>query len=63
MTQKDIVTYLINTNDKLYNDYQIYQGIEKSINTRDKKLFFNIVNNNKNNKDISKKDETSLKNL
>ena len=32
ITQKDIVTYLINTDDKLYNDYQIYQGIEKAIN-------------------------------
>lgn len=30
MTQKDIVTYLINTHEKLYNDYQIYQGIEKA---------------------------------
>ena len=49
MTQKDIVTYLINTDKKLYNDYQTYQGIEKAINTRDKELFFNIVNNNKNN--------------
>ena len=61
MTQKDIVTYLINTNDKLYNDYQIYQGIEKAINSRDKKLFFNIVNNNNNNKDISKKMKKTLK--
>ena len=26
VTQKDIVTYLINTNEELYNDYQIYQG-------------------------------------
>ena len=61
MTQKDIVTYLINTNEKLYNDYQIYQGIEKAINSRDKELFFNIVNNNKNNKNISKKMEQVLK--
>ena len=61
MTQKDIVTYLINTNEKLYNDYQIYQGIEKAINSRDKELFFNIVNNNKNNKNISKKMKQALK--
>ena len=61
MTQKDIVTYLINTNEKLYNDYQIYQGIEKAINSRDKELFFNIVNNNKNNKNISKKMKQVLK--
>ena len=61
ITQKDIVTYLINTNEKLYNDYQIYQGIDKSINTRNKKLFFNIVNNNINNKNISKKMKKALK--
>ena len=61
MTQKDIVTYLINTNEKLYNDYQIYQGIEKAINSRDKELFFNIVNNNKNNKNISKRMKQALK--
>ena len=61
ITQKDIVTYLINTNKKLYNDYQIYQGIEKAINTRDKQLFFDIVNNNKNNKYISKKMKKALK--
>ena len=61
VTQKDIVTYLINTDEKLYNDYQIYQGIEKAINKRDKNLFFNIVNNNKNNKNISKKMKQALK--
>ena len=31
MTQKEIVTYLINTNRTLYNDYQVYQGIIKKI--------------------------------
>lgn len=61
MTQKDIVTYLINTNEILYNDYQIYQGLEKAINLRDKELFFNIVNNNRNNKKISKKMNQALK--
>ena len=61
MTQNDIVTYLINTNKTLYNDYQIYQGIDKAINTRNKELFFNIVNNNKNNKNISKKMKKALK--
>ena len=61
VTQKDIVTYLINTDDKLYNDYQIYQGIEKAINNRNKELFFNIVNNNINNKNISKKMKKALK--
>ncbi len=61
ITQKEIVTYLINTDDMLYNDYQIYQGIEKAINTRNKELFFNIVNNNINNKNISKKMKKALK--
>ncbi len=61
VTQKDIVTYLINTDEKLYNDYQIYQGIEKAINSRNKELFFNIIDNNKNNKKISKKMKQALK--
>lgn len=61
MTEKEIVTYLINTNNTLYNDYQIYQGIVKTINSRDKDLFFNIVNNNRNNKNISKKMKKALK--
>ena len=61
MSQKDIVTYLINTDKRLYNDYQIYQGIDKTINNKDKELFFNIVNNNKNNKNISKKMKQAIK--
>ena len=57
MTQKDIVTYLINTDKILYNDYKIYQAIIKAINDKDKKTFINIVNNNikNNNNKISKK--------
>ena len=61
MSQKDIVTYLVNTDKRLYNDYQIYQGIDKTINNKDKELFFNIVNNNKNNKNISKKMKQAIK--
>lgn len=61
MTEKEIATYLINTDKKLYNDYQIYQGISNAINTRNKKLFFKIVNNNLNNKNISKKMKKALK--
>ena len=34
MTQKEIVTYLINTDKTLYNGYQIYQGLNKTINSR-----------------------------
>ena len=61
MTQKEIVTYIINTNKTLYNDYQIYQGLIKAINDRDKKTYLNIVHNNKNNKNISKKMRKTLK--
>lgn len=61
MTQKEIVTYLINTDTVLYNDYQIYQGIEKAINNRDKETYINIVYNNINNKHISKKMKKALK--
>ena len=61
MTQKDIVTYLINTNKTLYNDYQIYQGIDKVINNKDKSNFTNIVHNNINNKNISKTMKKALK--
>ena len=49
MTQKDIVTYLINTNESLLNTYNLYQGIIKSIDKRDKQTFLNIIHNiNKN---------------
>jgi len=61
MTEKEIVTYLINTNKTLYNDYQIYQGIDKALNIKDKDLFLNIVHNNKNNKNISIKMTKVLK--
>lgn len=61
LTQKEIVTYLINTDKTLYNEYQIYQGIGKAINNRDKELFYKIVNNNKNNKYISKDMKKVLK--
>ena len=61
MTDKEIVTYLINTSKTLYNDYQIYQGIDKAIDTRNKDLFLNIVHNNRNNKNISIKMRKSLK--
>ena len=61
MTEKEIVTYLINTDQKLYNDYQVYQGIDKAINNKDKELFLNIVHNNKNNKNISIKMRKALK--
>ena len=61
MSQKEIVTYLINTDNTLYNDYQIYQGIVKSISNKDKETFINIVHNNINNKNISRKMKKALK--
>ena len=59
--KKEIVTYLINTNKILYNDYQIYQCIIESIENKDKELFINIIDNNKNNKNISIKMRKALK--
>ena len=61
MTEKEIVTYLINSDKTLYTEYQIYQGLDKAINNRDKNLFYKIVENNLNNKNISKKMKKALK--
>lgn len=55
-----MIIYLINTNKILYNDYKIYQGIDKDINNKDKETFINIVNNNINNKNISDKMKKAL---
>ena len=44
MSQYDIVTYLINTNDELYETYQIYQSILYSIDTKNKDIFLSIIN-------------------
>ena len=52
MTQEEIVTYLINTNDELYETYQIYQTILYSIGTKNKDIFLSIINGK--NKKISK---------
>lgn len=48
MTQEEIVTYLINTNNELYETYQIYQSILYSINTRNKDIFLSIINGKNN---------------
>ena len=45
ITQKEIVTYLINTNESLYATYNLYQGIIKTIDKRDKQTFLNIIHN------------------
>ena len=44
MSQYDIVTYLINTNEELYETYQIYQSILYSIDTKNKDIFLSIIN-------------------
>ena len=44
MSQYDIVTYLLNTNEELYETYQIYQSILYSIDTRNKNIFLSIIN-------------------
>lgn len=43
VTQKYIVTYLINRNTVIYSSYNYYQGILKSIRNRDKSKFMNII--------------------
>jgi len=43
VSQIDIVIYLINTDEKFYNTYQIYQGIIKTSDSRDKDKFLNII--------------------
>jgi len=56
VTEKYIVTYLINTNKELKTAYNYYQGILKSIDNRDKDLFLSIINNlNKDSSDYTKK--------
>lgn len=47
MSQYDIVTYLINTNEELYETYQIYQSILYSIDTKNKDIFLSIINGKK----------------
>lgn len=59
MTQLDIVTYLINTNEELYETYQIYQSIIYAVDTRNKDIFLSIIN--RKNKMISKYMKKALK--
>ena len=44
MSQYDIVSYLLNTNEELYQTYQVYQSILYSIDTRNKNIFLSIIN-------------------
>ena len=59
MTQYDIVSYLLNTNEELYETYQIYQSLLYSIDTRNKEIFLSIINGK--NKKISKYMKKALK--
>ena len=59
MTQYDIVSYLLNTNEELYETYQIYQSILYSIDTRNKEIFLSIINGK--NKKVSKYMKKALK--
>ena len=45
MTQKDIVTYLINTDETLYKTYNLYQGILKTLDKKDFNEFKKIIHN------------------
>ena len=44
MSQYDIVSYLLNTNEELYETYHVYQSILYSIDTRNKNIFLSIIN-------------------
>ena len=59
ISQKDIVTYLINTDKTLKATYECYQGIINSIKNKDIKTFKNIIYNN--NKNISPRMKQALK--
>ena len=45
MTQKEIVTYLINTDEALNKTYNLYQGILKSLDEKDFEKFKSIIHN------------------
>ena len=60
MTQYEIVQYLINTDDILNYTYNLYQGIIKSINKRDKEKFLNIIHN-VDNKKLNKYSKKAIK--
>lgn len=52
MSEYDIVSYLLNTDDVLYETYKVYQSIIYSINTRNKDIFVKTIHSK--NKLISK---------
>lgn len=52
MTQDEIVTYLINLDNTLYETYKVYQSILYALDTRNKNIFLSIINSK--NKLVSK---------
>ena len=60
MSQKEIVTYLINTDKALYKTYNLYQGILKSLDSKDFNQFKKIIHNAKT-KDLIKKTKQAIK--
>lgn len=62
VTEKYIVTFLINTNDQLKNTYNYYQGILNAIDNRDKQKFLDIIHHASNltSKNIIKVNKTFL---
>ena len=59
ISQKEMVTFMINTNQELKATYECYQGIINSIKNRDIKKFKNIIYHP--NKNISNKMKQALK--
>jgi transposase len=62
ISQYDIVQYLINTDKTLKYTYNIYQGIIKSLDKRDKNKFLNIIHNVDKNK-LNKYSRKAIKTL
>lgn len=60
ISQKEIVTYLINTDETLYKTYNLYQGILKTLNNKDFESFKKIIHNVKT-KDLIKKTKQAIK--
>lgn len=60
MTQKEIVTYLINIDEALYKTYNLYQGILKSLDNKDFNQFKKIIHKAKT-KDLIKKTKQAIK--
>ena len=61
ISEYDIVSYIINTNQELKATYKVYQGILRSIKNKDSSLFCNIVSSKHNN--ISEYMKITLKSL